>query len=261
MQRVNNPNSQFEMYNNLKNGDLIETGEKPILADIEGYDSFFKACSSVVEAQKKSPHLSFANITAHLNKLVSQDLEISETTNHHIEVINARLGLLRYSDVKNKDLTRLELLKKTIEESLGTEPIKPVKLSTLFEKGVALCTESSILAQAYLQRQGIDSYLCKAKLFQDTPNGIISENHHFLVINDKGRMFVYDPLNTKETGHPRIMDTGMNKEEFIKRADSNETFILDFKPELEKKRSVFDIGDPHHLGYGIFCRKQNPSEK
>ena len=255
MQRVNDPHSQFEMYNNLKDGDLVETGEKPIVADVDQYDSFFKACSSVVELQKKSPHLSFDNITAHLNKLVSQDLGISENTNHHIEVISARLGLLRYSTVKDKDLARLEMLKKTVQESLGTEPVKPVKLSTLVDKGVALCTECAILAQAYLQKQGIESYICKAKLFQDTASGITAEDHHFLAINDSGRMFVYDPLNYTETGRPRIMNTGLSKEEFIKRADGNETFIIDFKPELEKRKSVFDIGDPHHLGYGIFRRK------
>ena len=45
----------FIMYHSLRDGDLVETGEKPILADVSSYKNFFASCESIVNIQKKSP--------------------------------------------------------------------------------------------------------------------------------------------------------------------------------------------------------------
>lgn len=68
-------------------------------------------------------------------------------------------------------------------------------------------------------------------------------------------MFIYDPLNTKKTGRPRVMNTGMTKEQFMQKAINSEKFILDFPADIKKLNSVFDIGDTHHLGYGYINRR------
>lgn len=150
----------------------------------------------------------------------------------------------------------MSLLKRTVPELNGQKAVEPVKLSTLIDKGLAMCSEHSIMAQTYLQRQGIESYLCRAKLFQDTKNGVTADAHHFLVINDNNRMFVYDPLNIKSTGRPRVYNTGLTKDEFMQKAASKETFILDFELKTPKHANRFDIGDTHHLGYGLFRRSK-----
>ena len=38
----------FIMYHSLRDGDLVETGEKPILADVSSYKNFFASCESIV---------------------------------------------------------------------------------------------------------------------------------------------------------------------------------------------------------------------
>ena len=43
----------FIMYHSLRDGDLVETGEKPILADVSSYKNFFASCESIVNIQKK----------------------------------------------------------------------------------------------------------------------------------------------------------------------------------------------------------------
>lgn len=48
----------FIMYHSLRDGDLVETGEKPILADVSSYKNFFASCESIVNIQKKSPNMS-----------------------------------------------------------------------------------------------------------------------------------------------------------------------------------------------------------
>lgn len=42
----------FIMYHSLRDGDLVETGEKPILADVSSYKNFFASCESIVNIQK-----------------------------------------------------------------------------------------------------------------------------------------------------------------------------------------------------------------
>ena len=44
----------FIMYHSLRDGDLVETGEKPILADVSSYKNFFLLLvESIVNIQKK----------------------------------------------------------------------------------------------------------------------------------------------------------------------------------------------------------------
>ena len=76
-----------------------------------------------------------------------------------------------------------------------------------------------------------------------------------MAVHDKDSMFIYDPLNTKKTGRPRVMNTGMTKEQFMQKAINSEKFILDFPADIKKLNSVFDIGDTHHLGYGYINRR------
>ena len=253
MDRVCSAESNFAMYNRLQDGDLIETGQKPILADISSYEIFFKACESVTNLQKKSPHLNYGG-TYRMCETEAKDLGISPDTYIHIQALNARLAIIKNPTSRNKEAERLALLKNTIPEVLGDKPVEPVKLSTLVDNGLAMCSECSVLAQAYLERQGIESYLCSANLYQKHSDGITWEEHHFLVIHENNNMFVYDPLNTKETGRPRVMNTQMSKNEFMQKVNANETFVLDFAPQIEAENTRFDMADTHHLGYGIIKR-------
>ena len=245
----------FIMYHSLRDGDLVETGEKPILADVSSYKNFFASCESIVNIQKKSPNMSWGSGSYRMCKQEAEELGISSETFLHIQVLDANLHRFKNCEVEDKALERQAVLQKTISERLGTETVKPIKLSSLIDKGQAMCSEFSILAQSYLESHGIDSYLCDAHLFQETSGGILYEAHHFLAVHDKDSMFIYDPLNTKKTGRPRVMNTGMTKEQFMQKAINSEKFILDFPADIKKLNSVFDIGDTHHLGYGYINRR------
>ena len=256
MDKIGNDTSSIKMYNHLQNGDLVETGEKPILADISTYEEFFDACQSIAEEQKRNPRMNYGSGTYKMCEMEATDLGMSPDKHIHIQVLDARLHLLKNSDKENKELERSSVLRRTISEDLGKRPVEPIKLSSLIDNGLAMCSEMSILAQAYLEKQGIESYLCDALLFQERSDGIKRGKHHFLAIHDNDRIFIYDPLNTKSTGRPRIMNTGMTKDQFIQKAKNKETFVLDFEPDLKKRNSVFDIGDTAHLGYGRVNRQK-----
>lgn len=252
MERINNSDCKFEMYNHLNDGDCVPTGEKPILADISQYESLFRSCEAVVNMQKKEPHFSFG-MTYRMCEQEATDLEMSSSTYAHIQAINTKLIVMNEAhptNAEDKSLIRQAVLTSTVAERQGKVPVQPVKLSNLVNDGLAMCSEYSILSQAYLERQGIDSYICSGRLLQDTKKGVLSEKHHFLAVHDNDKMYIYDPLNTKRTGIPRVINTHMDKNTFIKMANNKDGFILDCAPDLEKKTSVFDIGDTHHLGYG-----------
>lgn len=249
MDKIGSQSGQFYMYCNLQDGDLIETGQKPILADVSNYESFFAMCERVASMHKECPRKDFGGGTYRMAEMEANDLGMSPDVVSHIQVFNARLCILNGSDEEFKELARSAKLRLSVPEATKEQDVKPVKLSTLVEEGLAMCSESSILAQAYLQRQGIECYLCDARLFQDRKEGIIHERHHYLAIHDNNEMFVYDPLNTMETGRPRIVKTGMTKNQFIQKAQGKESFIVETKPDKITNR--FDVGDPHHLGYGF----------
>jgi len=257
MKKVNN-SDKFEMFTDIREGDLIETGAKPVLADISAYEKLFKICESVVAMQANNPRFSYGMMTYRMCETEAKDLGMNVTDYAHIPVIDAKLNVdIKNHEINEKELERQGKLNLTVAELLGA-PVKPVELSSLVNEGLAMCTECSIIAQAYLQRQGIESYLCKGELFQAQRNNqIIHEAHHFLAIKDRdsGTMMIYDPLNTRETGIPRVINTGLQKDEFIKLADRKDGFLIDASNYADKLNSALDIGDPHELAYGTVSSK------
>lgn len=79
-------NDNFTMCRDLRSGDLVATGEKPIEADTAYYEAFFKSCESIVSSQLKSPHLSFGG-TYKMCEAEAGDLGISPQKLLHIQVL------------------------------------------------------------------------------------------------------------------------------------------------------------------------------
>lgn len=248
----------FSMHCALHDGDLISTGEnaRPILADISHYKVWFEMCSSWVNLQKKDHRLSYG-LTYRMCEDEAKELGMSASNFAHISAVSYKLGSLRTN--KNSYDERQALLTPTAAEFLK-EKIEPVKLSELTNKGIALCSECSIIAQAYLEKQGIESYICSGVLWQDPKK--TPESHHFLMICDNDKMFVFDPLNSKGI-RPRVVDTGLNKKTFMEYAESNANFILECAAEA--RDSTWETRDTHWLAYAkkmrnienvISCKKR-----
>ncbi|MCL2672850.1 MAG: hypothetical protein FWF01_00480 [Alphaproteobacteria bacterium] len=99
---------------------------------------------------------------------------------------------------------------------------KPLKLSQARDNGIFACAEYSMLAQLYLQSAGIKSRFFNGEVLWDK-NHEFSEDHAFIIIDDNGEDFIFDPANPVQTAdgprpsvfQPQVTDRQM--EEFNKK--------------------------------------------
>ena len=84
-------------------------------------------------------------------------------------------------------------------------------LSEGMARGYAACNEFSVLAQLYFQNQNIPTRYVGGELVH---NGDFdaAEPHSFIVFQNKGKEYVYDPVNQLERNLPRIAEFVGNKE-------------------------------------------------
>ena len=84
-------------------------------------------------------------------------------------------------------------------------------LSEGIAKGYAACNEFSVLAQLYFQSQNIPTRYVGGEL---APNGDFEavEPHSFIVFQNEGKDYVYDPVNQLPQKLPRIAKFVGNKE-------------------------------------------------
>ena len=67
-------------------------------------------------------------------------------------------------------------------------------LSQAFDAGICKCAEISILAQAYFQRQGINTKYFGGELLRSS-NEEFGEAHSFITVNTDQEEYIYDPAN------------------------------------------------------------------
>jgi hypothetical protein len=86
-----------------------------------------------------------------------------------------------------------------------------VPLSEAFKQKIVMCTESSMLAQMYLQHRGITSILYSGNAISkpDQPIELGGDGHAWLMVTLNGKKYFYDPANpiiNNNTLLPAIMD-------------------------------------------------------
>ncbi|MBR1649176.1 MAG: hypothetical protein IJ689_06240 [Alphaproteobacteria bacterium] len=247
-----NKSDVFEVITDLKEGDVISTspynrelfpfieGGCGIKADISSFDKQFARADNRYDYKLKSPH--FGGVDNYRNiKKEAAEAGITPELYLRMSCIQNEISMLN----SNTDtIERMGVLREEKNQS-------GVKLSTLMNKGLGMCSESAILAQVYLQSKGIKSYLCGGTLIQAHGEKVLPpEEHHFLMVEDKGKMVLFDPFNHRECGMPRVYNTGLDHKAFLKMANGNETAMLEF--------AGLDLAEENlALAYG----KKNPSER
>lgn len=239
--QIANKSDICQLITDIKEGDKIPTspynkkafpnreGGCDIIADISSFSEIFDRATSRYEYKKRNRH--FGGVSTYRNiKKEAEELGITPELYLRISCIQDEISMLNINTVEEK---RMGIL----ADSKNKDGIK---LSTMMFSGMGMCTESAILSQAYLQSCGIKSYLCsgallQGKTFKDKETGEEratwegQEDHHFLMIEDNGKMFLLDPFNSRECSMPRVYNTGLTHEEFLEIANGNESKMLGFR--------------------------------
>ncbi len=239
--QVANNSDICQLITDIKEGDKIPTspynqeafpsqaGGCDIIADISSFSEIFERATSRYEYKKRNRH--FGGVSTYRNiKKEAEELGITSELYLRISCIQDEISML---NVKTDGGKRMSVLR-------DEENKNGVKLSTMMFSGMGMCTESAILSQVYLQSCGIKSYLCsgallQGKTFTDKETGEEKakwkglEEHHFLMIEDNGKMLLFDPFNSRNCSMPRVYNTDMTHEEFLEIASGNESNMLGFR--------------------------------
>lgn len=238
--QIANKSDICQLITDIKEGDKIPTspynkkafpnreGGYDIIADISSFSEIFERATSRYEYKKRNRH--FGGVSTYRNiRKEAEELGITPELYLRISCIQDEISMLNVNTDEEK---RMGILRDSKNKD-------GIKLSTMMFSGMGMCTESSILSQAYLQSCGIKSYLCsgalqQGKTFTDKDGEEITtwkptEDHHFLMIEDNGKMFLLDPFNSRECSMPRVYNTGLTHEEFLEVANGNESKMLGFR--------------------------------
>lgn len=109
------------------------------------------------------------------------------------------------------DHRKYESMRSATLGMLKNSPTNPTPLSEAFKRKIVMCTETSALAQMYLQHKGIKSVLYSGNAITDTKQNIQfgGTAHAWLMITSNGKKYFYDPVNPIISGNmllPAIMD-------------------------------------------------------
>ena len=126
-----------------------------------------------------------------------------------------------------------------------------VALGDICSIGVHECAEIAAVAQMCLQREGISStYFSGEVLWNKDIES--SEPHSFIIIRDKGKVYIYDPANPiySQAGEsfPAIYTT---KTDFDKEMAKKEKRLVTAKRMIVNKEAFYGVGD----GTNILIKK------
>ena len=99
---------------------------------------------------------------------------------------------MKYPDHRKYESMRGETL-----QMLKNGPQNPTRLSDAFNRKIVMCTETSALAQMYLQHKGIQSVLYNGNAITDIKQDIQfgGNAHAWLMVILNGKKYFYDPVN------------------------------------------------------------------
>jgi len=178
----------FEIQN-IKNGDLVPVGgnsifsnkfDMEVVADFDNFKDFFEeAYKLVVES----------DLVDLKQKLDSKDMDINEKLFSVMYAFSQKIGEKYFYNPEfyssNRETTRKNLYK---------ERDKTTKLSDIFGLNSEECAEIAILAQGFLQSEGVSSsYFAGEVLWGEDHD--YGEPHSFIIIRENDKQYIYDPAN------------------------------------------------------------------
>lgn len=197
-----------------------------VIADYGEFDHFFNDChQAVVEGNLE--HLK--------EKLNANNMDIDEKLFAVMYSFSQQLGR-KYLSNSEFDLSRNESSRKRMFQ----ENDKKVNLSSIFEANVEECAEIAILAQGFLQREGIESSYVGGEVLWGK-NNEYGEPHSYLVINHGDSVYIYDPANPMENKRfPAVYKT---REDFNELINQGSKIFVTSENIKDKSTAYYGVGN------------------
>lgn len=220
---------------NIRNGDLIPVGgssmfsnklDMEVVADFNNFENFFK------EAHKLVVERDLLDLR---QKLDSKDMDIDEKLFSVIYAFSQQLGE-KYLNNPEFNGSENEINRKKNYKEKGKE----TKLSDIFNDNNEECAEIAVLAQGFLQREGINSSYFGGEVLWGKEHEF-GEPHSFVIIRENGKQYVYDPSNPMiNKRFPSIYSMDKNFDEEI--AKGKKIFVT-AKNIRNKSEAFYGTGD------------------
>ena len=166
--------------NNIVSGDVVPFRNQYYLMDPENFHfDQIDARESKIDKQKIQKFL--------------DDKKITIPVDDFMVLWNFQMWFrMKYPDHRKYESMRGETL-----QMLKNGPQNPTRLSDAFNRKIVMCTETSALAQMYLQHKGIQSVLYSGNAITDTKQDIQfgGNAHAWLMAILNGKKYFYDPVN------------------------------------------------------------------
>lgn len=216
--------------NHIKNGDLIPVGgssifsntlDMEVVADFNNFENFFE------EAHKLVIERDLVDLR---QKLDSKSMDIDEKLFSIIYACSQQLGKKYFSNPEFNG-SENEINRKKIYKEKGKE----TKLSDIFNTNSEECAEIVILAQGFLQSEGVSSSYFGGEVLWGKEDEF-GEPHSFIIIRHEDKKFIYDPSNPMINKYfPSVYTTDKNFDEEI--AKGQKIFVT--ATNIRDKSEVF----------------------
>ncbi len=213
-------------------GDRIPVGGENIFSpevnikvtgDFENFKQFFAETSELATKY---------NLLKLKEWLVSQGIEFDE------KLFAALFAFTKKFEEKYPDNPEKEKERQKLYSDKGRE----IKLSDIFNANTAECAEVAALAQGYLQQEGVSSTYFSGDVLWDK-DWEFSEEHSFIVIRLREKVYIYDPTNPTNTTsgkYPSIYTVGANFDEETAR---NQKIFVTATNLLSKREAFYGVND------------------
>lgn len=115
-------------------------------------------------------------------------------------------------------------------------------LSQLFDAKAVACAEIAILAKLFLQQVGTPSRFVSGDVLWNKASEF-SEEHSFIVIDENGKSYIYDPTNPVKTDFGYFPSIYMINETHRKELTANHKQFVAVRNMLSKKEAYFGVND------------------
>jgi hypothetical protein len=198
----NKPTGDKFRLNNIVSGDIVPFRNQYYLMDPENFHfDRIDARESEIDKQKIQNFLDYHKITIPVDDFI------------------VLWNFQTWLKTTYPDPRKYESMRGATMRMLKNSPTNPTPLSEAFNRKIVMCTETSALAQMYLQHKGIKSVLYSGNALPNSKQDIQfgGAAHAWLMITLNGKKYFYDPANpiiTNKTLLPAIMDySGISKTE------------------------------------------------
>lgn len=225
----------FEIHK-IEDGDLVPVGgssmfskelDMKVIADFSNFENFFE------EAHKLVTERDLIDLK---QKLSSKEMDIDENLFSVIYACSQVLGEKYFYNPNFNRQGHEEIRKNIYKEKEGEN-----KLSRIFDENVEECADIALLAQGFLQREGISSLYFGGEVLWNKNENYGGEPHNFIVIQSNEKQYIYDPTNPMING--RFPSIYLTEKNFSEEINKNQKVFVTAKNIRNKSEAYFGAGN------------------